>query len=79
MPSDTPTYRPVGRVYQVEFLDGRGYTWNQNVAIPADQGVEEVLRILQTAYPGRSVKSLIVRDDIHHGHIARQKYHQEER
>lgn len=67
-------YRPIGTLYQVSFQDNVGYSWEHNVLVPYGAGVEEALRVLERAYPGRVVTELKRLCDVHHGHVGTQQY-----
>ena len=70
-----PEYKPIGDVYQVKFVDAsHSLSWNQNVAVPHNAGVEAALRWLEKAFPGRKIIELKFLTTITHGAIDEQRY-----
>lgn len=67
-------YNPIGVIYEVEFLDARGYTWDHRVVVPYDEDVAAVLAILERAYPGNRIRSLKDAGYVHHGSVGVQDY-----
>lgn len=69
-----PHYQPIGTVYQVKFQDELNFSWDQNVVVTYEAGVEAVLKVLDLACPGKRVTEIVKLVDVHHGQIDQQVY-----